>query len=213
MKRTLLIAGALCGALLGSAPTARAERIYKWTDSEGVLHITNIGKDGRKHGSSSSARRVADPDFKRWVPGPTAPLDFAPLDQTARFDAVISEACATYQVPPSLVRAIMNAESNFDPRAMSNKGAVGLMQLMPATGNEMAVRDINDPSENIRGGVRYLRWLTNEFGGDMVKVVAAYNAGPAAVKQAGGVPRIPETQDYVRKVIGLYFRYKGEPAR
>ena len=199
-----------CPACSCSASTARAERIYKWTDGDGVLHISNIGKDGRKHGGGS--RKVADPDFKSWVPGPTAPLDFAPLDQTARFDPVIREACATYHIPPALVRAIMNAESNFDPHAMSNKGAIGLMQLMPTTGSEMAVTDISDPAENIRGGVRYLRVLTNRFDGDMVRIVAAYNAGPNAVLQAGGVPQIPETQDYVRKVIGLYFRYKGEPA-
>lgn len=214
MKRPVLPSGVLCAALLLCAASARAERIYKWTDEDGVLHITNIGRDGRKHGGGSSANhRLADPDFKRWVPGPTAPLDFAPLDQTAKYDPVIRESCATYQIPPALVRAIMNAESNFDPRAMSNKGAIGLMQLMPTTGSQMAVTNINEPAENIRGGVRYLRWLTNEFDGDMVKVVAAYNAGPNAVKQAGGVPQIPETQDYVRKVIGLYFKYKGEPAR
>jgi soluble lytic murein transglycosylase-like protein len=110
-----------------------------------------------------------------------------------------------------LVRAVMHAESAFDPNAVSPVGASGLMQLMPQTAQEMFVKDIFDAHENIEGGVRYLRVLANQFDGDMVKMIAAYNAGPDAVLKYGGqVPPYPETQAYVRKVLALYFQYKAQ---
>ncbi len=115
------------------------------------------------------------------------------------------------RIPAALVRAIVHAESAFDPTAVSQVGASGLMQLMPDTAERMFVRDIFEPRENIEGGTRYLRVLANMYGGDMVKMIAAYNAGPAAVDRAGGaVPALPETQAYVRKVIALYFQYKAQ---
>ncbi len=194
--------------LVGASASARAERIYRWVDKEGVIHVTNIPVGAKR--SSGSHKLAADPAFTHYQPGPEAPLDFQPNDVTAPYDAYIKEACAEYHIPPALVRAIMNAESNFNPKAMSEKGALGLMQLMPTTGEEMYVTNLTDPHENIRGGVRYLRVLTNLFDGDMVKIVAAYNAGPRAVWDAGGVPAIPETQDYVRKVLKLYFGYKNQ---
>ena len=104
----------------------------------------------------------------------------------------------------------MAVESNFDHRALSEKGAMGLMQLMPATAKDMYVSDAWDPLQNIEGGARYLRILANQYEGDMVKTVAAYNAGPEAVRRAGGgIPNIPETQEYVRKVVALYQAYKA----
>jgi len=199
---------AFLAALTLLASSAQAERIYKWVDRDGVLHVTNMSHGAKGH----RGKLKADPAFNNLVPGPSAPLKFAPNDKTAEYDGYIKEACATYHIPPALVRAIMNAESNFDPGAMSRAGAIGLMQLMPETGDKMFVSDIHDPRENIQGGVRYLRVLANRFDGDMVKIVAAYNAGPNAVIAAGGVPQIPETQDYVRKVLRLYYQYKGEAA-
>ena len=104
----------------------------------------------------------------------------------------------------------MSVESNFDHRAVSEKGAMGLMQLMPGTAKEMYVSDAWDPSQNIEGGARYLRILANQYQGDLVKTLAAYNAGPEAVRRAGGeVPNIPETREYVRKVVALYEAYKA----
>ncbi len=127
------------------------------------------------------------------------------------FDDLIAEAAVRYRVPVNLVRAVMHAESAFDPNAISPVGASGLMQLMPQTAREMYVKDIFDAKDNIQGGTRYLRVLANEFDGDMVKMVAAYNAGPEAVRKFGGqVPPYPETQAYVRKVISLYFQYKAQ---
>jgi soluble lytic murein transglycosylase-like protein len=127
------------------------------------------------------------------------------------YDDMITEAAIRYRIPPNLVRAVMHTESAFDPTAVSAVGASGLMQLMPQTAREMYVKDIFDAKDNIEGGVRYLRVLANEFDGDMVKLVAAYNAGPDAVRRYNGqVPPFPETQAYVRKVIALYFQYKAQ---
>ena len=104
----------------------------------------------------------------------------------------------------------MAVESNYDHRALSEKGAMGLMQLMPGTARDMYVSDAWDPAQNIEGGARYLRILANQYGGDMVKTLAAYNAGPEALRRAGGdVPDIPETREYVRKVVALYQAYKA----
>jgi soluble lytic murein transglycosylase-like protein len=207
LRKPVLALAAL--AALAASPRAEAEHIYRWVDADGVIHITNIPQGGKR----SARKHVADPELSHYSPGPEAPLEFQPNDVTARYDPYIKEACAQYHIPPALVRAVMNAESNFNPQAMSNKGAMGLMQLMPATGDEMFVTRLTDPRDNILGGVRYLRVLTNLFDGDMVKIVAAYNAGPRAVWDAGGVPDIPETQDYVRKVLRLYFSYKNPAAR
>ncbi len=130
---------------------------------------------------------------------------------TTEFDAYIDAAAVRYKMPKALVRAVMHTESAFDPQALSHVGASGLMQLMPNTAREMYVQDIFDPQQNIEGGVRYLRVLANEFNGDMVKMVAAYNAGPEAVKKYHGqVPPYPETQAYVKKVLALYFQYKAQ---
>jgi soluble lytic murein transglycosylase-like protein len=90
---------------------------------------------------------------------------------------------------------------------------MGLMQLMPDTARMMYVRDVWSPEENIDGGARYLRVLANQYGGDLIKTLAAYNAGPEAVKRAGGVPSYPETQEYVRKVLGIYEQLKSRNAR
>src|SRR5439155_16776660 len=142
--------------------------------------------------------------------GPVAPIAVSPISLT-QYDELITEAAIRYKIPPDLVRAVMHAESAFDPQALSPVGASGLMQLMPDTAREMYVKDIFDSKENIEGGVRYLRVLANEFDGDMVKKVAADNAGPDAVRRYNGqVPPLPETQAYVRKVLMLYFQYKAQ---
>jgi len=123
---------------------------------------------------------------------------------------LIRAAAIRYRIPENLVRAVMHAESNFDPHAVSPRGASGLMQLMPETAQEMYVKDIFDVQQNIDGGARYLRVLANEFDGDMVRMLAAYNAGPDALKKFGGPPPFEETQAYVRKVLQLYFQYKEQ---
>ena len=182
--------------------------IYKYVEADGTIVYTNVMP---KSGQGRQARKV-EGEF-RPAPSPVAPARISVTTRISlgEFDAYIDEAAVRYKMPPALVRAVMHAESAFDPNAISVVGASGLMQLMPATAREMYVKDIFDPKDNIEGGVRYLRVLANEFDGDMVKMVAAYNAGPDAVKRYGGqVPPFQETQAYVRKVISLYFQYKTQ---
>ncbi len=110
---------------------------------------------------------------------------------------------------PELVWAVIRIESDFDPRARSYKGAMGLMQLMPETARELAVDDPYDPEQNVRGGTTYLRAMLDAFGGELVLALAGYNAGPEAVRRFSGVPPYPETRDYVEKVLRVYRRDPG----
>ncbi len=185
---------------------AFAGGIYKYVEKDGTVVYTNVPPKNGK------AARKVEGEF-RPAPALEAPSRITPRSRMTleEFDAYIESAAIRYKMPPALVKAVMHAESAFDPNALSNVGASGLMQLMPGTAREMYVQDIFDPKDNIEGGVRYLRVLANEFDGDMVKMVAAYNAGPEAVRKYNGqVPPYPETQAYVRKVIALYFQYKAQ---
>ncbi|HVJ92256.1 MAG TPA: lytic transglycosylase domain-containing protein, partial [Labilithrix sp.] len=139
-------------------------------------------------------------------------VPFAPQDRDlgryTRYDEHIRQAAALYQIPEQLVRAVIKVESDYDPRAVSYAGARGLMQLMPETAERLGVKDINDPRENIFGGVRYLRLLANMFNGDLDFTVAGYNAGENAVVHYGGIPPFAQTRDYVVKVTKYYRRYR-----
>ncbi|MBI2390210.1 MAG: lytic transglycosylase domain-containing protein [Deltaproteobacteria bacterium] len=140
---------------------------------------------------------------------PDGTLSFTDKPGDTRYDQFIREAAGYYQLPEAFIRAIMKAESDFDPTALSVAGAQGLMQLMPETAAHMLVSDAWDPRENIFGGCRYLRVLANTFNGDLDLTIAAYNAGEGAVIRAGGIPHIAETQDYVVKVKSWYRRYRA----
>ncbi|MDK9705499.1 MAG: lytic transglycosylase domain-containing protein [Desulforhopalus sp.] len=124
------------------------------------------------------------------------------------YDMDIHRIGRRYQVDPPLIKAIILAESDFDHRAVSRKGALGLMQLMPETARELRVGNPFNPRENIDGGTRYLRQLLDNFNGNLSLSLAAYNAGPGLVSRTGGVPDIPETQQYVTKVLKHYKEYK-----
>lgn len=193
-----------CVGLLASAPNARAQGIYKYVEKDGTVVYTNVPPQGVRPTQAPKPKAES-------APAPAAQARPTPKVQRlspTEFDAYIDAAARKYNLPPALLRAVMHTESNFDPGAVSPKGASGLMQLMPTTAAEMYVRDIFDIRENIEGGARYLRVLANQYEGDMVKMVAAYNAGPEAVRKYGGIPPFPETQAYVRKVVDLYFKYK-----
>lgn len=125
-----------------------------------------------------------------------------------KYDRMAEEAAAKYGVDPTLVKAMLRQESGGDPNAVSSKGAGGLMQLMPGTAREQGVTDIFDPQQNIEGGTKYIGKLLQQYGGDRVKALAAYNAGPGRVNAAGGIPNIPETQDYVARVLGYQAGYQ-----
>jgi soluble lytic murein transglycosylase-like protein len=121
-------------------------------------------------------------------------------------DAAIEQAAARHNVDPSLVRAVIKVESNFNPNAVSRKGAMGLMQLMPQTARELKVANPFDPEQNVDAGVRHLKQLMESYGGDVKLTLAAYNAGPGAVARSAGVPRFAETRMYVKRITQLYYR-------
>jgi hypothetical protein len=191
----------LTALLLLPLGASAGEGIYRYVEKDGTIIYTNVPPPGSKRAKKLKGTFTQ-------TQGPAAPVrgrSSTPSD----LEPHILTSARRYRIPAPLVRAIMQAESNFDANAVSPKGACGLMQLMPQTATEMYVKDIFDEKENIDGGVRYLRVLANQFEGDMVKMIAAYNAGPDAVRRSGGnVPPIEETQEYVRKVLQLYYHYK-----
>lgn len=125
-------------------------------------------------------------------------------DPPAELIALVQQVGALHGLDPALILAVMRIESAFDPRALSPKGAMGLMQLMPGTAKRFGVRDPWDPSQNLQGGAAYLRFLLERYGGDVVKAAAAYNAGEGAVDKYGGVPPFAETTAYVQALRSLY---------
>lgn len=130
------------------------------------------------------------------------------LPPQSPYDPLIEQVALKYRVDPPLVHSIIRAESNYDPWAVSPKGALGLMQLMPETAIQYGVRNVFDPRQNIEGGVRYLVDLIKLFDGDTKRVLAAYNAGQEAIRRYGGIPPYPETREYIKKVMTQYPKEK-----
>jgi soluble lytic murein transglycosylase-like protein len=169
--------------------------IYKYVDAEGVIHLTNVPtQTGVKYTLIMREKRVL--------------LDRKLGENISQYDELIMKASGKYNVEPALVKAIIKAESNFNHRAVSRKGAKGLMQLMPATASSLQVRDSFHPENNIEGGVKYVRYLLNFFNGNLPLALAAYNAGENAVLRYGGIPPYRETQTYVRRVLSYLDRFK-----
>lgn len=125
-------------------------------------------------------------------------------DQKAQYDPIVQSCARQYNVPADLIHSIIRAESAYDHRAISEKGAAGLMQLMPETATQYGVSDRFDPAQNITGGVKYLKDLCKLFEGNTAKVLAAYNAGQEALKKYKGIPPYPETREYIRRVMASY---------
>ena len=143
-----------------------------------------------------------------------AAISQQPAEQTDYlFHAIIQEASHRYQVDPALIRAIIMAESSYNPRAISKKGARGLMQLMPATAKALGVEDSFNPEHNIYGGVKYFKQLLDRFDGNTRMALAAYNAGSRNVREYQGVPPFKATHYYIKKVFSYYDRYKAEMSR
>lgn len=189
--------------MLLALPAAARPALHVWTDKDGVTHISDVPPQ-QEH---SSPRKLA--------PAPEAAPSAKKADRwwEKRSDAPpdeIDRAAQLYKVPAELVRAVIWAESAGDAGAVSHRGAVGLMQLMPRTAGEMYVEDPVDPAQNIQGGTRYLRWLANQFGGNMLLTLAAYNAGPDAVRKYGGVPPFDETRQYCKKVMAYYRQLRAQ---
>jgi Transglycosylase SLT domain len=139
---------------------------------------------------------------------------YAPVGgDPAKYEEAVSQTAKRYSLEPSLVKAVIRAESNFDPMAVSPKGAMGLMQLMPDTARMHEVRNAFDPTENIHGGARHLRYLMDRYAGKLDLVLAAYNAGTKPVDACRGIPRIPETEEYVRRVRLFHVIYRQNEAK
>ena len=177
-----------------ASPALARDQMWVVKDEDGNLVFTNIEEPG------------AIPVNLRDPPAINPSLDY--MTQERKFDGLIVKYSEKYRVEPFLVKAIIRAESMFDPDAMSGAGAEGLMQLMPETGERFGVKDLTDPEQNIKGGTAYIRWLLDYFKGDSKLAIAAYNCGETLVKKEGRVPNIPETEGYVLKVETARMEYK-----
>ena len=196
--RGVVVVLALC--VSHAAPSVGASEIYRFVDDEGVLHFTNV---------------PTDPRFQRISPRDGRGSRGAPDGSSIRLDhdtlnRLIGSAARRYGVEGELIKAVIKAESAFDPYAISRAGALGLMQLLPTTAQRLNVHDPFDPEDNIHGGVRYLRALLDRFEWNLPLALAAYNAGALRVEAAGGVPRIAETRRYIKKVLTYYHDYRQE---
>ena len=170
-----------------TARNSRAE-IYRYLDSHGVIHLANRPESDIR------------PRSMRWNNA---------SDGIRLYDDLIRQAAEHFGVEFGLIKAVIHAESAFDPQAVSVKGARGLMQLMPRTARELGVRDVFDPRENVFGGTRYLKDMLQRYNNDLHLSLAAYNAGPNEVDRRGGVPPFPETTSYIRRVLNLMGGYAG----
>lgn len=167
---------------------------------------SRVGADGVIELSSRRMNKGADVG-KRGRPAQVIMPAAGSGSRAAEYEGFIAEAARLYHIPAALIRAVIQIESNFDPRVISPANAHGLMQLLPQTAERMMVTDIFDPRQNILGGTRYLRVLANTFNGDLQLTIAAYNAGEGAVAKYHGVPPYSETQQYVTKVTDAYQRF------
>ncbi len=183
----------LCSFLFAMTSTAG---IYRYVDENGVIHFTNCPRD---------------PKFKLYIResrddvGNESPGSY--VKDSRQYDSLISEFSKKYQVEFALIKAMIRAESGFNPTAVSRKGAKGLMQLMPDTASRLNVSNVFNPRENIEGGVRYFKYLLSLFDNDVRLSLAAYNAGENLVADIRSIPPYRETVDYVRKVLNYYQSY------
>jgi len=214
VRRAVIIA-ALVAWLGGSA---RAD-VWSYIDGDGVAHFTNVKPRGKHRrqwrrvmrtdaGSGKAAARRGSCDRCDAVPARDRSAE-----RFTRYDEYIREAAELYQLPESLIRAVIKVESDYDPRVVSSVGARGLMQLMPSAASDMRVGTVHDPRENILGGARLLRVLANRFDGDLVLTIAAYHSGAAKVSKYNDVPPYPRVQKYVRMVLDRYYRYREAERR
>lgn len=191
-RRLASAAAGLVVAGFIAAPNPAQAQIYSWHDAKGTLVLSN-----RQSGPNAKPFETLKGRVEATNEGPAKPR------RVSEYDDLIDEHAAAHGVRPELVRAVIQQESNFNPRARSSKGAMGLMQLMPATAADLGVLNPFNALENIRGGIKYLRRLLNRYDNNEALALAAYNAGPGAVDRYGSqVPPYRETQEYVKRILG-----------
>lgn len=177
------------GILIALSAGIASADIYRFKDEDGVWHFTNINNDNRYK------------LYIRYHDNPTLYInDYA---------KAIDEASEKFGVESSLIKAVIRAESAFNHRATSSKGAQGLMQLMPYTADYLSVKDAYDPEDNIFGGTKYLSMMLKRFNNNIQHALAAYNAGPENVDAYNGMPPFEETKNFVKKVMTFYNQYKS----
>jgi soluble lytic murein transglycosylase len=193
IKKTVNILTACTIAISFLAPAAIAD-IYRYIDENGVMHFTNA--------PTSSSR-----EFKLFLRegSKSAPSWY----NREKYDDLITSASERFGLSFPLLKAIIKAESDFDARAVSKKGAMGLMQIMPQNFKLLGLKDPFDPTQNINAGARYFRQLYDRFNGKLALSLAAYNAGPTAVDRYQTIPPYEETEEYVRRVLKFYYNYKN----
>jgi soluble lytic murein transglycosylase-like protein len=182
------------GTITLATPPPSLADIYKFVDKNGVIHFSNVPTNG---------------EWKLIIKEKRVHFNLG--QNFEKYGAEIRKASQRYSVDYNLVKAVIKAESNFDPRAVSRAGARGLMQLMPETANLLRVNDSFHPDQNIDGGVRYLRYLLDVFNDNLSLALAAYNAGEKAVFRYRGIPPYQETQTYVQRVLKYFQSYRREP--
>jgi soluble lytic murein transglycosylase-like protein len=193
MKYLVTIVIFFCLFLLATPSSAG---IYRYVDERGVIHFTNCPRDAK---------------FKLYIRESREDVGSEGSSSTRdsnQYDPLISEFSKKYHVDFALIKAMIRAESGFNPFAVSRKGAKGLMQLMPETASRMNVSNILNPRENIEGGVRYFKYLLSLFDNDIRLSLAAYNAGENLVGELRSIPPYRETVDYIRKVLSYYQSYR-----
>jgi hypothetical protein len=179
MKKIILISLIL---IVWSFSASCHADIYKYVDEDGVIHLTNMP-------NGDHFKKIMSENI---------------VDRRSSYNQMIRSASFKYDIEPSLIKALITVESNWDSSAVSKKGAIGLMQIMPATATDMKIINPYDPGQNIEAGTRYLRFMLDRFEGNLALALAAYNAGPTTVEKSGGVPAIAETRNYIKKVLTIH---------
>jgi len=192
--------------ILASGPTvASADRLYMVKDRKGIITFTTKRPKGGVRYKTLKSNHPRYSKVSRKGGSRRRRGGFRVLK--SQYDKLIKLKSEEQQLNPALVKAVIHIESAFNAKARSPKGAVGLMQLMPATAKRFGVVNRHDPADNITGGVKYLRWLIDHYKGNLRYALAAYNAGEGAVDRAGGIPPYKETINYVQKVTEAFKKY------